>query len=116
MELLLREGDYVPDGQGGVVRLEGDEALLQRVLFRLSARRGMLPMLPQLGSRLYLLGRENPEGRLSAAKQYVTEALAEEDVTVESVELEQGEKGTLLLRACLSREDDAVTAEVAISV
>ena len=116
MELRLENGDYIPDGKGGLVRAEGDEALLQRVLFRLSARRGMLPMLPQLGSRLYLLGRENPEGRLSAAKQYVTEALAEEDVTVESVELEQGEEGTLLLRACLSREDNAVTAEVAISV
>ena len=40
MELLLREGEYVADGRGGVVRLEGEEALLGRVLFRLTARRG----------------------------------------------------------------------------
>ena len=116
MELLLREGDYVPDGRGGVVRLEGEEALLERVLFRLCARRGMLPVLPDLGSRLYLLGREKPENRLTAARQYVAEALAEEDVSVEEVELEQGEAGVLLLRACLSRGGDAVTAEVTISI
>ena len=35
MELWLRDGDYVPDGRGGLVRSEGAEALLQRVLFRL---------------------------------------------------------------------------------
>ena len=40
MELWLRDGDYVPDGRGGLVRSEGAEALLQRVLFRLCARRG----------------------------------------------------------------------------
>ena len=116
MELLLREGDYVADGRGGVVRLEGEEALLERVLFRLCARRGMLPVLPDLGSRLYLLGREPPEGRLSAARQYVAEALGEEDVTVESVELEQGAAGMLSLRVCLSQGDTAVTAEVTISM
>ena len=116
MELLLREGDYVADGRGGVVRLEGEEALLQRVLFRLTARRGGLPVLPELGSRLYLLGREPPEGRLSAARQYVAEALGEEDVTVESVELEQGAAGMLSLRVCLSQGDTAVTAEVTISI
>ncbi len=116
MELLLREGDYVADGRGGVVRLEGEEALLQRVLFRLTARRGGLPVLPELGSRLYLLGREPPEGRLSAARQYVAEALGEEDVTVESVELEQGAAGMLSLRVCLSQGDTAVTAEVTISM
>ena len=116
MELLLREGDYVADGRGGVVRLEGEEALLQRVLFRLTARRGGLPVLPELGSRLYLLGREPPEGRLSAARQYVAEALEEEDITVESVELEQGAAGMLSLRVCLSQGDTAVTAEVTISM
>ncbi len=116
MELLLREGEYVADGRGGVVRLEGEEALLGRVLFRLTARRGGLPLLPELGSRLYLLGREGPEGRLSAARQYVAEALAEEDVTVESVELEQGAAGTLQLRAYLLHGEAAVTAEVTISI
>ena len=58
MEAKLFNGDYIPDGLGGVVRCEGADALLERVLFRLTARRGQFPLLPRLGSRLYLLGRE----------------------------------------------------------
>lgn len=87
METKLINGDYVPDGLGGVVRLSDADALLGRVLFRLTARRGQLPMLPELGSRLYLLGRENPARRLSAAQQYVVEALRQEPVTVTDVTL-----------------------------
>ena len=40
MGLSLRNGDYVPDGTGGLRRTEGREALLEQVLFRLTARRG----------------------------------------------------------------------------
>ena len=77
MEPRIQNGDYIPDGLGGVVRSQGADALLERVLFRLTARRGGLPPLPQLGSRLYLLGREPAAQRLSAARQYVAEALAQ---------------------------------------
>ena len=87
MEPRLKNGDYIPDGLGGVVRCEGAEALLERVLFRLIARRGGLPFLPRLGSRLYLLSREPVTQRLSAARQYVAEALSEEPVSVTNVEL-----------------------------
>lgn len=87
MEPRLKNGDYIPDHLGGVVRCEGAEALLERVLFRLIARRGGLPFLPRLGSRLYLLSREPAAQRLSAAQQYVAEALSEEPVTVTKVEL-----------------------------
>ena len=45
-ELLLRDGDYVPDGQGGLRRAEGTDGLLQPVLFQLSARPGSSPFLP----------------------------------------------------------------------
>ena len=78
MELRLEQGDYVPNGAGGFQRLEGAEALLQRVLFRLTARRGQFPFLPELGSRLYQLGREKPSAREALALQYVTEALVQE--------------------------------------
>lgn len=57
MELILRNGDYVPDGVGGLRRAAGQEALLQRVLFRLTARRGAFPFWEDLGSRLWQLGR-----------------------------------------------------------
>lgn len=95
MEIKIKNGDYVADGLGGVQRCAGAEALLQRVLYRLTARRGQFPMLPELGSRLYLLGRESPAGRLGAARQYAAEALQGEDVTVTDVKLSPGEAGRM---------------------
>ena len=86
-ELRLENGDYVPDGLGGVVRADGAEALLAQVRFRLTARRGTFPFCPGLGSRLWQLGRLAPAARPSAARQYVAEALADLDVAVEAVEL-----------------------------
>ena len=35
MTLKIQNGDYVTDGCGGLERVEGTQALLQRVLFRL---------------------------------------------------------------------------------
>lgn len=100
MELKLKNGDYLADGAGALVRASGDEALLERVLFRLSARRGGFAPLPQLGSRLHLLGREKPGARQTAAQQYVAEALADEDVEVTRVALTQGAAAlTVYLRA-----------------
>ena len=60
MGLSLREGDYVPDGTGGLRRTRGQEALLERVLFRLTARRGSFPFLPELGSRCLLYTSPSP--------------------------------------------------------
>lgn len=97
MERKLSRGDYVPDGMGGLTVLNGGEEMLARVLYRLTARRGGLPFLPQLGSRLYLLGREKPSARQALAAQYVAEALREEpDLSVREVKLVQdGEIGRL---------------------
>ena len=86
MELLLRDGDYVPDGSGSLIKLTGPEEVLQRVLFRLTVRRGSFPLLPELGSELYRLGGEKPSARQALAAQYVAQALAEEpEVEVETV-------------------------------
>ena len=86
MELLLKNGDYRPDGKGGFVRVVGDEELLQRVLFKLTVRRGSFPLLPELGSRLFELLRYKERQRESLARQYVAEALKDEDnLTVEHV-------------------------------
>ena len=114
MELQLKNGDYIPDEKGGVVRLDGDAALLQRVLFRLSARRGGLSMLPELGSQLYLLGRERPEARLSAAWQYAAQAVQPEGLTVEDVRLTDRGGGRMDLTVWLRGEDAALTATVAL--
>lgn len=105
MELMIQNGDYVAAG-GDLCRVGGQEALLQRILFRLMARRGSFPFRRELGSRLWQLGQLPAATRQTAAKQYVTEALAEEqDVQVESVTLtERGGRATLL--AELSRKGE----------
>ena len=100
MELKLQNGDYVSDGAAGLRRVEGAEALLQRVLFRLTAR-------------LWQLGTIPPAGRLPAARQYVAEALAEEPVSVEHVTLtEQGSRGFLTVELRYGSTPLSVTVEV----
>ena len=112
-ELELRDGDYVPDGAGGLRRVSGDEALLQRVLFRLTARRGTFPFWETLGSRLWQLGRVPPAGRPAAARQYVAEALEEEPVQVEAVTLEERDgRGFLTVELLAEGRELSVTAEL----
>ena len=110
MELKLIDGDYVSDGNGGQVRLDEKEALLQRVLFRLSARRGAFFPVPELGSQLWKLGRESGAKRLSAARQYVTEALADEDVIVSDIRLSDAGGGRMRLEVDLLSGEDALQA------
>lgn len=97
MELKIRDGDYVPDGAGHLERCGGGEEVLARVLFRLTARRGAFPFLPELGSQLHTVMREKPAVRRALAAQYVEEALREEpDVKVTEVNWqEMGEQGRL---------------------
>lgn len=114
MELELQNGDYVPNGTGGVRRVSGLEALAQRVRFRLTARRGSFPFWPELGSRLYQLGSLPASQRSAAAVQYVTEALAQEPVDVEQVTLTPYAGGTAGLRVRLSYQGTGL--EVALEV
>ena len=60
MSLKLIDRDYVPDGNGGVAVAQDGDEVLGEVLFRLTARRGSFPFLPNLGSRMYLLRRARP--------------------------------------------------------
>lgn len=97
MELKLQKGDYVPDGAGGLQRVDGAEALGQRVLFKLTARRGQFPFRADLGSRLWRLGQVPAAQRQAAAQQYVAEALADEPgLRVERVTLRSGDGGGTL--------------------
>lgn len=110
MELRLKNGDYIPDGGGGLRVGTGAEEVLARVLFRLTARRGGFPFLPDLGSDLYKVLREKPSARLAAAKQYVVRALAEEDVTVTDVQLEdKGDSARLTVSLLWQGETLSVT-------
>lgn len=84
-ELQMTHGDFIPSGVGDFRRLEGSQALVQRVLFKLAARRGAFPFLPKLGSQLYTLSREKQSARQILCAQYVRQALEDEDVTVTDV-------------------------------
>lgn len=104
MSMILQNGDYVPDGNGGFRGATEQEALLQRVLFRLSARRGGFALLPQFGSRLHRLPAERSSRRAELAKQYVEEALAEETgLMVQEVEWRE-EDGVLVAHLCYCEE------------
>lgn len=114
MDLKLRNGAYVPDGAGGLTRITGSEELLGRVLFRLTARRGRFPLLPDLGSRLYELPRLPAAVRQAAAEQAAAEALAGEDLTVKGVTLTQTESG-LAVAVQLSAAEGDLTAALSVS-
>ena len=77
MGLLLKERDYVDDGNGGVAAAQDGDEVLSEVLFRLTARRDSFPFLPGLGSRLHLLRRARPSEWDSLAVQCAVEALEE---------------------------------------
>lgn len=109
MELKLEDRDYVPDERGGLETVSGTAALLQRVLLKLSARRGSFPFLPKLGSRLYLLGREPKREREQVAESYVREALSDEEaVQVTGVTLTELDQERLAIRVSLSAGGQAL--------
>lgn len=114
MEPKQRNGDYVSDQLGGIVRLEHEQALLQRVLYRLTARRGGFPLLPELGSELYKLGRQLPGERLSAARQYVAQALEPEEITVTDVKLSSAREGQMDLTVELLYQGRELSAALTI--
>ena len=76
----LREGDYCPAGSGAFDRAVGEEEVLERVLFQLTARRGSFPLLPQVGSPVYLRCREQPAARAALAAGYAAEDQADQPV------------------------------------
>lgn len=75
--LRMKNGDYVPKGSG-LETVSGSEAVLQRVLLRLTARRGAFPFMESFGSRPVDAGAVKGGGAAGRGEQYVAEALAEE--------------------------------------
>jgi len=96
--------------------VSGQDALLQRVLFRLAARRGSFPFWEELGSQLWKLGQLTAAARQAAAKQYVTEALADEAaLTVENVTLYQrGDQASLTVELSYGGELLSVTMDIQV--
>lgn len=114
MENLLRNGDYVPDGFGGFVRLQAEQALLARALFRLTCRRGSFPFLPELGSRLRELSGEKPSGQSAAAGLYAAQALEGTGLRVRGARVRGVSDGQVRVEVELQYEGGEVTAEVTV--
>jgi len=114
MELKLNQGDYVPDGAGGFVRCTGHQALLAEALYRLTARRGAFPLLPELGSRMHTLLREKPGAIPSAARQWAIEALQDMDLTVTDVQVRPAGHELLEVLVHIDASGQRETVEVTI--
>ena len=114
MALVLRDGDYSVKNACRLEQASANEILLQRVLLKLSAKRGRFPFLEDLGSQLWKLGALPKTARQSAAAQYVAEALADEPgITVGQVTLTYQENGRMLLQAELQGEESlTVTMDI----
>lgn len=112
MSILLENQDYVPDGEGSVSSVSGGDAILSDVLFRLTARRGSFVLLPEFGSRMYLLRGEKPSARTLLARQYAVEALADmEDIAVtDAAVTTEGEK--LLIHVELTWQGQSLAVEL----
>ena len=114
MELKIRNGDYVALENGGMEMVEGSAELIQRVLYRLTARRDGFPFIPTLGSTLHQLGRVNARECSSAAEAAVREALHEEDLDVTGVTLDNAAQGLYTLCVALQYKGDPI--EVALTI
>ena len=114
MALVFRDGDYIPDGKGGFLTAKGGAELLERVLWKLTVRRGSFPFLPQLGSRLHLLCRATAREREALAEQYVKEALADEEVNVTAVRLSPDGEGRATLAVDLLYQGENLTAAIQV--
>lgn len=112
--LALSNGDYIQQGDG-LRTVTGNEALLQRVLMKLTARRGQFPFMETFGSRLWTLGQLKESERQAAAAQYTAEALADETgLTVEDVTLTAEGDGRTGLTAVLVLGETRLTAELTL--
>ena len=115
MELKLQKGRYVTDEYGAIATVSGREEKIQRVLCRLSARRGAFFPMKSFGSRLYTLPSFKPSARKAAAAQFVHEALAEEEgVEILSVDCTDGADDSCLVQVELSIDggDENMTLRV----
>ena len=113
MEMKLRDGEYVPDGNGGYERAKGYEELLERALFRLSARRGGFAPMPEVGSRLYTLIKLKRSEREMAAKQFAAEALYGLDLGIGDVNVSETDDG-LNVRFWLYSGDNGAYADITL--
>lgn len=108
----LINGDYVPQG-GGIARAQGAQGAFANAVFCLQCRRGSFPFLPQLGSRLWQLGRVRQGEWEACARQYCMEALQGTGVELQTVKVApQGH--ALCVEATLCMGETTLSVEVQV--
>jgi len=119
MDIKLMDGRYAASPVGGLATVRGSEELAQRVVMKLTARRGGFAILPKYGSRLHSLLRVRASERNTACRQFVAEALSDErDLTLDSLELgevDAGGKIEIDLRFLYRNEFLSVSTKVVLS-
>ena len=114
MELQLREGKYLLDEKNALCELDDGEELAQRIALKLRVHRGAFLPLPEYGSRLYTLGRILPAARETAARQFVLEALADEEgLSLDALELTEKD-GVAVLKLTLTSGGETLNVETGI--
>lgn len=86
MELEVKNGEYVQSGDGGLATVSGTAETIQRIMMRLCAHRGGFYPMPEFGSRLYRLVGMRSRERDAAARQFIHEALSDEDAEIKEIE------------------------------
>lgn len=114
MELKLTDGRYVLNERKSLKEIDGAEELAQRVALKLQVHRGAFWPMPAFGSRLYQLGRIPPAERETAARQFVREALEdEENLFIDALELKE-KAGDAVLHLTLTRGNETLNVETGI--
>ena len=112
MDLLLRDGDFLPGADGQPLTVTGLAELRQRAMIRLCSRRSGFKPYPGLGSELYRVSRTDQE-RIRAAVEEAFCPLA--GVTVLSVEAVPGASG-LEVRVELEADGMSETAGLLLTL
>ena len=112
MENIIKNGDYVSNGRGGIEQAEAEQALLCRALFRLCCRRGSFPFLPELGSRLWQLKGSKREQIEPLAMAYAAEAVAPLGLLVKGVTVAEQTQSRLRLDVQLATAQGTQLVEV----
>ena len=113
MALRLENGDYVKTAFHDLEQLTAAEEEAQRLLLRLRARRGGFALLPEYGSRLYMLPSKKPGDRVLCARQYIAEALNGENAVLEDLHIrEQGDSLLLEIELRCGDGQISITTEV----
>ena len=116
MELKLENGRYVYAQQGRLQQVDGLDELGQRIVMKLTARRGGFSAMPEYGSQLYRLGRTKASERESVAARYVMEALADEpDAQLRELSLTEQPDGSALLELSFSVGDEILRLRSALA-